>query len=166
MVEIHGDGQFGTGAIIPGLEKMKQGYDFVLGSRFTDLKQPLKDGMSPARYLANIGLSFFDRLILQLPLTEFHNGFRIYSRRLITTANFANTSNDYLFSFEIFALAKYFNLRVGEVPLRADYKKSHTSISMGKATVYSFQTFWVLFKYILARLGVKIKLFSPPSPNN
>lgn len=159
MVEIHGDGQFGPEYITPGVEKIKQGYDFIMGSRFTDIRQPLKDKMSLARYLANICLSFFDRLILGVPLTEFHTGFRIYSRKLVTTLNFRNTSDDYLFSFEIIAQARFCNLKISEIPVRADYSKVHTSISIRKAIVYSFQTFYVLFKYVLARLGFKIKLF-------
>ena len=159
VMEIHGDGQFGTDGILPGLKKMQEGYDFVMGSRFYDVKQPLRDKMPLSRYLANIGLSFFDRLILQVPLTEFHNGFRIYSRKLIETVDLTNTSNDYLFSFEIIAQARFHNLKIGEVPVRADYSGEHTSINLLKSAIYSFQTFWVLFLYLLARLGLKTKLF-------
>lgn len=159
MVEIHGDGQYDPVFTKPGVEKMEQGHDFIIGSRFTNLKQPLKDKMSLARYLANISLSFFDRLILQVPLTEFHTGFRIYSRSMLNVVDFNNTSDDYLFSFEIIAKTRFCNLKIGEIPIRCDYSKEHTSVSIFKAFVYSFQTFWVLFKYILARLGFKIKLF-------
>ncbi|MBX4197979.1 glycosyltransferase family 2 protein [Candidatus Parcubacteria bacterium] len=159
MVEIHGDGQFSPEFIVPGLEKMKSGYDFILGSRFTDIRQPLRDKMPVPRYLANISLSFIDRLVLGLRLTEFHNGARIYSRRLIETIGFKNTSNDYLYSFEIIAQARYHNLKVGEVSERADYGKDHTSISMKKSIVYALKTFGVLGKYVLARIGFKTKLF-------
>jgi glycosyltransferase involved in cell wall biosynthesis len=114
IVEIHGDGQYGPEMIQPGLEKIKSGYDFVMGSRFTNLLQPLRDKMSLARWLANIGLSFTERLILQLPLTEFHGGFRVYSKRLLTTVNLEPAANDFLFSFEIIVLAKYYNLKVGD----------------------------------------------------
>ncbi len=158
MVEIHGDGQYGAELVIPGVEKIKQGYDFVLGSRFTDWRQPLRDKMPLSRYLANIGLSFFDRLILRVPLTEFHTGFRVYSRHLIETIGFANTSNDYLYSFEIIVQAKYHNLKIGETPIRCDYSEDHTSISIKKAAIYSFQTFYILLKYIGARFGFPNRL--------
>lgn len=160
MVEIHGNGQFGPQYIPAGIEKMKERYDFIMGSRFTDLSQPLKDGMSLSRYLANIGLSFIDRLILQAPLTEYHGGLRFYSRRLVETINLDATSNDYLFSFEVIAQARFHRLKIGEVPVRADYRKVHTSISIPRAAFYSFQTFWILGKYIAARLGFKIKIFN------
>jgi glycosyltransferase involved in cell wall biosynthesis len=160
MVEIHGDGQFDPTIAKVGIDKMKEGYDFVMGSRFTNLRQPLQDGMSWARYLANIGLSFFDRLSLRIPLTEYHGGFRVYSRRLLETVGFAHTSNDYLYSFEIIAQAAYYRLPVSEIPMRANYHGEHTSISLRKAAVYSLQTFGVLFKFLLARLGLRTKLFS------
>lgn len=159
MVEIHGDGQYGTLGIVPGIQKMKKGYDFILGSRFTDLSLPLKDKMPLLKYLANIGLSFLDRLILQLPLSEFHTGFRIYSRRLLTKVDLKYTSNDHLFSFQIIALAAYHNLKVGEIPVRGDYAHEHSSISIRESVKYTFQTFGVLAQYLWTRLGFETKLF-------
>lgn len=159
IVEIHGDGQFDPQYIPAGVEKMKEGYDFIMGSRFTDLLQPLKDGMPLSRYLANISLSFIDWLILQAPVGEYHGGLRFYSKRLVKTINLDAASDDYLFGFEVIAQARFHYLKIGEVPARADYKKTHTSISIPRAVFYSFQTFWILGKYILARLGFKIKIF-------
>jgi glycosyltransferase involved in cell wall biosynthesis len=159
MVELHGDGQFDPRGAGPGIEKMKEGFDFVMGSRFTDLRQPLRDGMPLMRYLANIGLSFFDRLVLRLPLTEYHGGFRAYSRHLLETVGFAYTSDGYLYSFEIIAQTAYHKLPVAEIPIRADYSREHTSISLKKASVYAVQTFGILGAYFLAKLGIKTRFF-------
>jgi len=159
MVEIHGDGQYDPSFIPRAVEIMREGTDLLIGSRFTDLRQPLRDKMPLARYLANIGLSFFDRLILQVPLTEFHTGFRVYSRKLVQTIDFTGTSNDYLFSFEIIAQARYCNLRISELAIRCDYAGEHKSISIVKSAVYAFQTFRTLFYYILAQMGFRTKLF-------
>ena len=159
MVEIHGDGQFDPSVIPEALKKMRNGYDFVLGSRFIDLKQPLRDGMPLIRYLANIGLSFIDRLILRIPLTELNTGFRVYSKNLVQTLPLEGISKDHLYSFEVIAQAAYFKLRIGEIPIRCDYKKEHTSISLGESVIYAFQTFYILFLFILARLGFKTSLF-------
>lgn len=159
MVEIHGDGQYDPTVIPAALKKMREGYDFILGSRFTDSRQPLKDGMSLARYLPNIALSLIDRLVLGLKLTEFHSGFRVYSRKLLATTDFNKGSDDHLYSFEIIVLARYYNLRVGEVPVRGDYKKEHTSISIRKSILYAFQTFYIMLLYLLAKVGVKTEFF-------
>ena len=166
MVEIHGDGQFDPSIIPEALKRIREnGYDFFIGSRFTNLLQPLRDGMSLARYLANIGLSFIDRLILRAPLSEYNAGFRVYSRKLVQTIpfeiipSFEKKSRGHIWSFQVIAQAAYFKLKFGEMPIRADYKKEHTSISIPESTIYAFQTFYVLFLFILARLGLKNRLF-------
>ncbi|MDP2704185.1 MAG: glycosyltransferase family 2 protein [bacterium] len=166
MVEIHGDGQFDPSVIPVALEKMRNGdCDFFIGSRFTNLLQPLRDGMSLVRYVANIGLSFIDRLILRAPLSEYNAGFRVYSKNLVQTVPlegippFEKTSRGHIYSFQIITQAAYFRLKFGEMPIRANYKKEHTSITIPESTVYAFQTFYILFLFILARLGLRTRLF-------
>ena len=160
MIEIHGDGQYDPSNIPDAIAKIKTGnYDFLLGSRFTNLLQPLRDKMSLVRYGANIGMSIIDRIILQLPLSEFHQGFRVYSRRLIETVGLENTSDDHLFSFQIIAKAAFARLRVGEIPVRCDYASEHTSINLRRSVVYALLTFGVLAQYLFAKAGFPSKLF-------
>lgn len=163
IVDLHGDGQYDPTAIPMALAKAREGYDLVLGSRFFDLKQPLKDGMSFARYFANIGLSTIERLVLGLSVTEFHTGFRVYTKHLAETVLLQNTSDDFLFGFEIIVQAHFCKLRIGEIPIRGNYKEEHTSISIPRSIIYAFQTFKVLALYLLAKAGVRTKLFGPPS---
>lgn len=159
IIELHGDGQYDPAAIPAALARAREGYDLVLGSRFTNIRQPLKDGMSWVRYLANIGLSFFSRIVLGLPLSEFHTGFRVYAKNLVQSVAIEHTSNDFLFSFQVIAQARYCNLKIGEVPIHCNYKDHHTSITLRKSTIYAFQMFFTLLIYLLARAGVKTKLF-------
>jgi len=160
IVDLHGDGQYDPTAIPIALAKAREGYDFVLGSRFTDPMQPLRDGMSWARYFANIGLSSIERLVLNLPLTEFHTGFRIYTKHLAETVALENTSDDFLFSFQIIAQAVFAKLKIGEVPIRCNYKEEHSSISIPRSIKYAFQTFGILALYLLAKIGFRTKLFA------
>lgn len=162
MVEIHGDGQYASTDVAAAIQNMQsKDLALLLGSRFArSWRQPLQDGISYVRYAANVGLSFFDWLVLQLPLTEYHSGFRVYRRDLLETIGFVNTSQDYLYSFEIIAQAKYYGFRVDDIPVRCDYLEEHTSISLKKSTIYALQTFKVLGLYILsAWLGRPTKLF-------
>lgn len=164
MVEIHGDGQFDQSIAGKAIEKMKQNdLDFLIGSRFTNLRQPLIDGMPLPRYFANIGLSFIERIVLRIPWSEFHPGFRMYRRRFIekilSITEKENVADDYLFSFEIIAFAAWIRARCGEVPVRADYHRAHTSVGYWKASINSFQEMWVLVLYILAKMGFKNCLF-------
>ena len=159
-VEIHGDGQYDQSVVPAAIRKMETGFDFLLGSRFTNLKQAIKDGMPFERYFANLGLSFIDRIVLGVNLTEFHTGFRVYSRRLMESLKFQGTSDNYLYSFEIICQARFNNFKLGEVPMRCSYKTIHTSISIKKSIFYALGTFEILAKYIIAKMGAKIKIFN------
>lgn len=161
MVELHGDGQFDASISPVALEKMKnEDMDFVIGSRFTDIRQPRKDGMPWPRYLANIGLSAIEKVVLRIPWTEYHPGFRMYRRRFIEKLDLSLGASDYLFSFEIIALASYVQAKCGEVPIRANYHGAHTSVNYRKAALNSFQEMWVLVLYILSKCGIKTRLTS------
>lgn len=166
MVEIHGDGQYASTDAERAILKMdREGIDFLLGSRFSGhILQPLRDGISYARYFANLGLSSIDRLVLQLPMSEFHSGFRVYRRSMLEKIGFDHTSDDYLYSFEIIAQAKYYGFKVDDIPVRCDYHDDHTSISLKKSVVYALQTFKVLGLYMLsAWFGVPTGLFRKQS---
>jgi len=156
IVEIHGDGaQFNPYSIFYAKDYMKKGdAQLILGSRFQEPRKALENGMPLIRFIANRFLSFFDGLILQLPLTEFHTGFRIYGKKLLKTIPFDENSNDYLFSFQIIAQAAYYDMPVKEVPVEADYKSEHTSHKLTSAAAYAIQTFFTLGQYVLARAGV------------
>ena len=120
--------------------------------------------MSYARYFANIGLSAIERIILNSSISEFHTGFRVYTKQLAEAVPLDTTSDDFLFGFEIIAQAIYYGVKVGEVPIRCSYKEEHTSISIKKSTIYAFQTFKILALFHLAKLGFNIKLFSRQGP--
>ena len=160
IIDLHGDGQYDPGAVPLALAKAREGYDLVLGSRFFDIKQPRRDGMPWSRYLANIGLSAIERFVLGLPVTEFHTGFRVYTKNLAEAVALNVSSDDFLFGFEIIAQAGFCNLKIGEIPIRCNYKAEHTSISIPKSIIYAFQTFKTLALFLLARAGFRIKLFS------
>ena len=160
MIEIHGDGQYDPGNIPAAILKLQNARpDFLLGSRFTRILGPLRDKMPLSRYFANLGMSAIDRLILRLPLTEFHQGFRVYSRNLIETVGLDGTSDDHLFSFQIIAKAAYCRMKVAEIPVRCNYADEHTSISLKRSVVYALLTFSVLAQYMCARLGFQTRLF-------
>lgn len=152
-VEIHGDGQFDVKVSREAIEKACEGYDFVTGSRFVDMRQPLRDKMPLVRYLANIGLSSMARLATGVKLSEFHNGFRVYSKELVAKVPLEKTSNDFLFAFEIIAWTKRKGLKIAEIPIRCFYAHDHTSISIPRATKFAFQAVGSMAKYVMTRMG-------------
>src|SRR3989338_8775890 len=162
IVEIHGDGaQFNPIALKLALPHMERGAQLILGSRFQIPGKARENGMPLARFLANRGLSFFDRIVLGLPLTEFHTGFRIYGRRLMETVPYRANQNDYLFSFQIIAQAAYFKMPLKEVPVEADYKAEHTSHKLTGAAWYAIRSFAVLGQFILAKWRISYNKIFP-----
>ena len=156
VVEIHGDGaQFNPQAIAAALPLMRRGVPFIMGSRFVEPGRARANGMSWARFLANKGLSSLSRRVLRLPLTEFHSGFRLYSRGMLELLPLHANASDHLFSFQILAQAAYFGVDVREVPVEADYLGEHTSISLWQATIYSFNNLICLGSYLLAKAGIR-----------
>lgn len=156
VVEIHGDGaQFNPSAIATALPMMNAGVPFIMGSRFLERGGARRNGMPWVRLIANRCLSAISKRVLGLPLSEFHSGFRVYSKSFIEALPLAANTANHLFSFEVLAQAAYFDQRVAEVPVDADYLSEHTSISLRAAAIYAFATLTCLAKYLLARAGLR-----------
>lgn len=165
IVEIHGDGQFNASALRDALPLMLNGVEFIIGSRFQNPKQALKNGMPFVRWAANRLLSLRDRFVLRLPLTEFHTGFRIYGRTFIQRVPFLDNSDGHLFSYQIIAQASFCRASMGEVPVEADYNDKHTSVDLISSTIYAFRTFHVLFDYLLAKyFSLNLSVFAISNP--
>tara|TARA_B100000941_G_scaffold98748_1_gene68948 strand:+ start:76803 stop:77534 length:732 start_codon:yes stop_codon:yes gene_type:complete len=160
ILEIHGDGaQFDPKAISKASSLIENDTDLILGSRFIEKGRALKLGMPLPRYIANRALSFIDRIILSKNLSEFHTGFRVYSRKFkdIDQSKF---SNDYLFSFQIIAYAIANDYKVDEIPVECDYNSEHTSHGYLGASKYAITHFFVLIWYVLFKyLRVRRSIF-------
>jgi glycosyltransferase involved in cell wall biosynthesis len=163
VVEVHGDGaQFHPSAIAEAVPWMEKGAALIMGSRFIVPGRARRNGMSRTRFVANKGLSALSRLVLGLPLTEFHSGFRVYSRGLIERLPMDANADDHLFSFHILAQAAYLGVEVREIAVEADYIGEHTSISLPEAVIYSFGNLACLGRYLLARAGLRHTPQFPP----
>ena len=152
-LEIHPDAQYD----LSHLERLIQtsittGAGIVLGSRFSNKRSPRAYGMPLPKFLANKGLSFFDRLVLGLPLTEFHTGYRAYSRAFLEQVPFEADKDNYTLSFETIAQAVYFGFKVVEVPVISRYFKEAHSASLKNSTIYALETMLVLAKFMSQKL--------------
>ena len=165
MIELHGDGQYDFSAVPPALELQRSGCDLVLGNRYHDMLQPLRDGMDLARYLGNIFLSTIGRLGLGIASRDLFPGFRAYSRRFVESINLELMSQNYFFSFEVIAQARYIGLKICQVPVRCDYKGEHSSMKLSKGLPAIFHTLFTVCLYRLARLHIRRGIFaSLPTP--
>ncbi len=151
-IEVHGDhAQFDPSATYDALEYLKNNYDFISGSRFLKFRENMKYGYPLERMIPNFFISNLERIILKIPLSDFHQGFKIYSKRFFEKMDLNYMSDDFLFNFETILLSKQLNLKIAEVPVVANYNLPHTSHKLfGKNSAFSYQirTFKLIYKFL------------------
>lgn len=159
IIDIHPDGEYKPSAIPQALKKIRSGFEFILGNRFTTLDKPLKSGMYFWKWIPIRFLNYIDKIILGANLNDFHQGFRVYTRKMLERINYQANSNSYLFSFELIAQAVYHKIKMAQVPVETNYSGKKRGASLKNSIKYSIGTFKVLLLFILARLGFKLVKF-------
>jgi hypothetical protein len=161
VVMLHPDGQYDP-AIIPNLCKViEEGEaDIVLGSRWLGL-DPAKAGMPWWKRLGNRFLTGSENRILGLHLSEYHTGYRAYSRRFLEAIPFLQNSNDFVFDTQVLIQAATFGFKIGEVPAIGRYHADASSISFMTSTVYGLKTLGALLRYVLHRAGFRAEWLTP-----
>ncbi len=162
IIDIHPDGEYKPSAIPQALEEIKSGSEFVLGNRFTSLDKPLRSGMYFWKWIPIRILNFVDKIILGINLDDFHQGFRVYTKKMLEKLNYEANSNNYLFSFELIAQAAYHGIKVSQVAVETSYTGRKRGASLKNSIKYSLGTLNVLLLYILSRLGFQAEIFKKP----
>lgn len=162
IIDIHPDGEYKPSAIPQALEEIKSGSEFVLGNRFTSLDKPLRSGMYFWKWIPIKILNFVDKIILGISLDDFHQGFRVYTKKMLKKLNYEANSNNYLFSFELIAQAAYHGIKVSQVAVETSYTGRKRGASLKNSIKYSLGTFNVLLLYILSKLGFQADIFKKP----
>lgn len=157
IVELHADNQYDPAAIFQVFKNIKKSPALISGSRFTSESTPIKDGMPIIKYIANRFLSWLDRKILGVDLSEFHSGFRIYSRKLLATIPYRENANDNLFTFQLIAQTIFYKLTIEEIPVQCQYTKYSSSLGRWRSIKYAVQSIMILFCFWLAKNGFKKK---------
>jgi glycosyltransferase involved in cell wall biosynthesis len=162
VVMLHPDGQYLPEELHTVLDPIVSGRaDLVLGSRMRVRGSARAGGMPRYKRLANHVLTALENVTLGTRLTEFHTGYRAFSRRLLETVPFLRNSNDFVFDQEIIAQAIAFGFRIEEVPVECRYFEEASSATFAQSVVYGFKTLWTMAKFVLHRFRVRrSKLFS------
>src|SRR5438477_634379 len=151
-------------AIIPNLcQVIESGEaDIVLGSRWLGL-DPAKAGMPWWKRLGNRFLTTSENQVLGLHLSEYHTGYRAYSRRFLEAIPFLENSNDFVFDTQVLIQAATFGFKIGEVPAIGRYHADASSVSFMTSTVYGLKTLGALMQYVLHRAGIPCVWLTPVS---
>jgi GT2 family glycosyltransferase len=163
VVMLHPDGQYDP-AIIPNLCRVIEAgeADIVLGSRWLGL-DPAKAGMPWWKRLGNRFLTAAENRVLGLNLSEYHTGYRAYSRRFLEAIPFLENSNDFVFDTQVLIQAATFGFKIGEVPAIGKYHADASSVSFRTSTVYGLETLAALLRYVIHRAGFPSPWLTPSS---
>ena len=156
VVMVHADFQYDP-TLVPQIIKpvVQGGADACFGSRLFYKRDARRGGMPWWRFIANISLTFVEDCVLHLHLSEYHTGYRAYSRRVLETIPFEKNSNNYVFDTEMIAELALGKFRVTEIPIPTRYTPDSQSPNFRKSVIYGFATLGVLGKFIAHRLGIK-----------
>jgi glycosyltransferase involved in cell wall biosynthesis len=130
-------------------------YDVVIGSRILG-NTALAGGMPRWKYVANRLLTFLQNVLLGSKLSEFHTGYRAFSRRVLETLPLAQNSDDFVFDNEMLVQALAFGMRLGEISCPTRYFPEASQINFRRSVVYGCGVLWTgvvyrAWKWKLAR---------------
>jgi glycosyltransferase involved in cell wall biosynthesis len=155
IVMVHPDYQYSPRLVTAMASMIASGhYDIVLGSRILG-GTALKGGMPLYKYIANRFLTLIDNIVLGVKLSEYHTGFRAFTRQVLETLPLDENSDDFVFDNEMLVQAVYFGFRIGELSCPTRYLEESSSINFRRSVKYGFGVIVTLMKYVLSRLSLK-----------
>jgi len=131
----------------------------VLGSRILG-KAALRGGMPFYKYISNRILTFIQNILLGAKLSEYHTGFRAYSRRVLESINYSENSNDFVFDNQVLAQIHYAGFKIAEISCPTKYTDDSSSINFRNSMKYGFGVLITSIQYFLQKAGmIKFRLF-------
>jgi glycosyltransferase involved in cell wall biosynthesis len=151
IVMLHPDYQYSP-RLVPAMAAMVVSgeYDVVLGSRILGGKAR-KSGMPLYKYISNRFLTLAENIFLGSKLSEFHTGFRAFSRGVLEALPIHENSDDFVFDNEMLAQAIYFDFNVGEISCPTRYFAEASSINFRRSLVYGFGVLWTSLRFRLSK---------------
>jgi len=154
VVMLHPDYQYDATRIPALIEPILSGAaDMVLGSRL--LGDPLAGGMPRWKYISNRFLTLVENLAFGLRLSEYHTGFRAYSRRLLETIPYHANSDDFVFDQELASQAVACGFRIAEISVETRYFAEASSVNFRRSVVYGLSTLRVAARHLLHRSRIR-----------
>lgn len=164
VIMLHPDYQY-TPKLIPAMANIigDELYPVVLGSRILG-KGALKGGMPLYKYIANRFLTFTQNLLVNYKLSEYHTGYRSFSREVLEGINFNENSDDFVFDNQMLSQIIYAGFDIAEVTCPTKYFEEASSINLKRSTEYGLGVLWVSFCHFLQRIGLaKFNLYKKKS---
>src|SRR6266516_2034803 len=160
VIMLHPDYQYSPKLVTPLAGMIASGhYDVALGSRILGIGA-LKGGMPRYKYVSNRFLTAVQNLMLGYKLSEYHTGFRGFSREVLESLPIEENSDYFFFDNEILAQAIYFNYHIGEISCPTKYFPEASSISFKRSVKYGLGVLLTSLKFRLQKMGLaKFRMF-------
>lgn len=154
VVMLHPDYQY-TPHLVPAMASMivSGEYDCVFGSRILG-GGALRGGMPVYKYIANRVLTLAQNLIMGQKMSEYHTGYRGWSRAVLERLPLLSCSDDFVFDNQMVVQAMYFGFRVGEISCPTKYFPEASSINFQRSVTYGFGVLRTSLDYRLKKMGL------------
>jgi len=154
VVMVHPDHQYDP-TIIPQLIEplLKDECDAVFGSRMLG-GRPIEGGMPKWKYFGNLFLTMVENATFYVFLSEYHSGFRAYSRRYLEAVNFEANSDDFVFDTEIIAQGVDNRMVIREIPIQTRYFEEASRVGFLRSVVYGLSILSTMFFFKLQKKGI------------
>ncbi|MGC9374795.1 MAG: glycosyltransferase family 2 protein [Bacteroidales bacterium] len=154
IVMLHPDYQY-TPKLIPSMVQIiaQNIYPVVLGSRILG-RGALKGGMPVYKYVFNRMLTFIQNILMGAKLSEYHTGYRAFSRKVLETINFEANSNNFVFDNQMLAQIHFANFEIAEITCPTKYDKESSSINFMQSLKYGLGVLRTSFQYFVEKTGI------------
>src|SRR6266513_5883690 len=154
VIMLHPDYQY-TPLLVTAMASMVayDVYDVVLGSRIIG-GQALHGGMPFYKYVANRFLTAFENLFLRIKLSEYHTGYRAFSRKVLTDLPLLEDSDDFVFDNQMLAQCVHFGFHIGEVSCPTKYFEEASSINFRRSVKYGLEVVGTTLEFAAQKVGL------------
>lgn len=154
VIMLHPDYQYTPKLITAIASMIAYGeFDAILASRILGIGA-LKGGMPLYKYIANRLLTLVENLLLGHKLSEYHTGYRAFTREVLEKLPLGNNSDDFVFDNQMLAQVVWFGYRIGEVSCPTKYFEDASSINFRRSAIYGFGVLQTAILFRLSRLGL------------
>lgn len=155
VIMLHPDYQY-TPQLIPSMAWLiaNDVYHVVLGSRILG-NGARKGGMPLYKYIANRGLTFIQNLLVGQKLSEYHTGYRAFSRTVLESIDIERNSDDFVFDNQMLSQIIMKDFEIAEVTCPTKYFDDASSINFRRSTIYGFGVLWTSLQHRLHTMGLK-----------
>ncbi len=166
VIMLHPDYQY-TPKLIPAMSNLIASglYHVVLGSRILG-KGALKGGMPLIKYIANRTLTLIQNILMNAKLSEYHTGYRAFSREVLEKVNYNANSDNFVFDNQMLAQIWYAGYEIAEITCPTKYFDDASSINLKNSSIYGIGVLTTSIRYRLQKWGVKNELFNTEKIHN